>query len=231
MEATRRHVLIGGMSALAGSAVEASIVRGICGGRNGFLANNSGEDEEEMYKEMFLAMAQGLQDGNVVISSPDITYLRPHAFANMAWFKGGGKSPYRLYVDLPNCMQIGTGTLGSVFYHSNLMSVNLPSLVNMYGSNNFEEAKCEEISLPNLVSFANHTWMRCYDLKVLDLPSVTSKTGSFFVYECTSLEHVYLPKMTLTALGGKSYIAQQNCNHAAIFHLQDGDYDYQGNPV
>ncbi len=118
-----------------------------------------------------------------------------------------------------------------MFYHSNLIYVNLPSLVSMYGSSNFEEVKCEEISLPNLVSFGNHSWMRCYDLKVLNLPSVTSKTGSFFVYECTSLEHVYLPKMTLAALGGKSYIAQQNCNPVAVFHLQDGDYDYQGNLI
>lgn len=231
MNLTRREMVACGMAAIASCPSCASVVKGICGGKGLFSVSN-GEDEEEMYKEMFLAMAQGLQDGDIVISSPDITYLRPHAFANMKWLRNSAQtSPYRLCVDLPNCTQIGVGSLGSVFYHSNLVSVNLPNLVYMYGPTNFEEVKCEEISLPNLVSFANHTWMRCYDLKVLDLPSVTSKTGSFFVYECTSLEHVYLPKMTLAKMGGASYIAQQNCNPAAIFHLQDGDYDYRGNPI
>ena len=105
MNCTRREILSCGMAALAVASSDGSVVKGICGGRNGFFANENGEDEEEMYKEWFLAMAQGLQDEDIVISSPDITYLRPHAFANMRWLRNSAQSPYRLCVDLPNCTQ------------------------------------------------------------------------------------------------------------------------------
>lgn len=202
-------------------------------GARQFFNTKSGNAEEEMYKEMFKAVVCNVPQGKTVrLYDPDITYVGPNFMHNRNWSSSGKQSNSGLIeIDFPSVTQIGVGGLGNAFNDCNLVSVNLPLLILVYGGNNFQKNKCVEISLPNLTNFQNHDFSYSTTLKTLRLPSVTSKSGSFFVYQCSALENVYLDSMTLSELGGASYIAQQACNSAAVFHLADGDFDYQGNPI
>jgi len=235
---TRRDFIAGVSAMAAGLALpgEAVVVKSAAAARSTIFSNST-DEEEEMYKEMFLGLVQLPEDGKTLnLSSDAVTSIRSNLFSNWKWRMNDAHtstigSTMQVIVDLPNCLTIGTTSFGSVFADCNLIGVSMPSLANCYGGNNFSRSLCAEISLPALTNFGNHEFSYSSTLKTLNLPSVTSKSGSFFVYNCSALENVYLPKMTLAALGGASYIAQQQCNSAAVFHLQDGDYDYQGNPV
>lgn len=200
-----------------------------------FLGASRGNAEEEMYKEMFLALVQGQTSGTVTLKSDDVMSVRCRLLDYWKWLAnssgGAVQSQATVAIDFPNCVEIGNNSFGGTFNDCNLASVNLPELVYLRGGVNFQRNICTEINLPKCVSFANHDFSYSSTLKTLRLPSVTSKSGSFFVYQCSALENVYLDSMTLSKLGGASYIAQQSCNSAAVFHLADGDYDYHGNPI
>ena len=189
--------------------------------------------EEEMYKEMFEAVVANVPAGKTVrIFDPDVVFVGGNFLNARVWTQSGSSTNSgNIEIDFPNVVQIGVGSIGKCFLQCNLTSVNMPNLVNAYGGENFSNNMCTEIYLPSLVAFANHEFSYSSTLKTLRLPSVTRKTGSFFVFHDYALEDVYLPKMTLADLGGASYIAQQACNSSAVFHLKDGDYDYQGNPI
>ena len=188
-----------------------------------------------MYKEMFEAVVCNVPQGKVVrLYDPDITYVGPYFLFQRFWTRTSSSlisQRGQIAIDFPNVTQIGIGPIGECFDRCGLVSVNLPKLANMYGTWNFAYNECSEISLPLVTSFGNHDFSFSATMKTLNLPSVTSKRDSFFVYSCSALEDVYLPKMKLSDLGGASYIAQQACSSAAVFHLKDGDYDYQGNPI
>lgn len=205
----------------------------LIGMRNAMMATSNSNKEEEMYKEMFRAVVCNVPNGETVrLYDPDITYVGPYFLYNRGWNASGQNNDSGfIEIDFPNVVQCGTGGLGASFYNCRLKSVNLPSLVHCYGGANFQSHFCTEINLPLLQNIANHEFSYSATLKTLNLPSLTSKSGSFFVYQCSALEHVYIPQMTLSQLGGASYIAQQSCNSAAVFHLKDGDYDYQGNLI
>ena len=202
-----------------------------------YLGTSKGNAEEEMYKEMFVGLVQSPEvGGHLDLVSDAVLNVRPHLMNYWKWIlnpqhNGTVVSGATLSVSFPNCKTIGTTSFGSVFKDCGLVSVSLPELEHLYGAENFMSSLCTEISLPKLLNFNNHEFSYSSTLKTLRLPSVTSKSGSFFVYQCSALENVYLDSMTLSQLGGASYIAQQACNSAAVFHLADGDYDYQGNPI
>ena len=230
----QRREFISGMLATAAGAAIASPVRSSVGGKMIFVGNEENDSEEEMYKEMFRALVCNVPAGEVVrLYDPEITYVGPGFLYQRQWLPQGGSNGGFIEVDFPNVTQIGCSSIGNCFDRCNLISVNLPRLTNMYGTYNFAYHYCTEMDFPMLKMFGNHDFSFSSTLKTLNLPSVTSRGGSayFFVYNCTALEDVYLPKMTLAQLGGASYIAQQQCNSAAVFHLADGDYDYQGNPI
>ena len=188
-----------------------------------------------MYKEMFLALVQGQASGTMTLKSDDVTSVRCRLLDCWKWIAnssgGAVQSQAVVTIDFPNCIEVGNNSFGNTFNDCNLASVNLPELVYLRGGSNFQRNICTEINLPKCVSFSNHEFSYSSTLKTLRLPSVTSKSGSFFVYQCSALENVYIESMTLSQLGGASYIAQQSCNSAAVFHLKDGDYDYQGNLI
>ena len=206
-------------------------------GARQFFNTKSGNAEEEMYKEMFLGLVQRPEvGGHLDLVSDAVLNVRPNLMHLWRWtldpqHTSTVTSYATVSVNFPNCKGIGTTTFGSVFNDCGLVSVSLPELEHSYGAENFRGNLCTEISLPKLLNFNNHDFSYSPTLKTLRLPSVTSKSGSFFVYQCSALEDVYLDSMTLSQLGGASYIAQQACNSAAVFHLADGDYDYQGNPI
>ena len=229
----QRREFISGMLATAAGAAIASPVRSSVGGKMIFVGNEENDSEEEMYKEMFRALCCNVPEGEVVtIRDDEITYIGPNFLNGRNW--SADSSNMRtgfLRIEFPSVVQIGVGGLGACFYQCNLVEVDMPVLEKANGGRNFSEYKGVEITLPSLKNFANHDFSYSSTLKVLNLPSCTSRSGSFFVYNDTALEDVYLPQMTLAQLGGASYIAQQQCNSAAVFHLADGDYDYRGNPI
>ena len=190
-----------------------------------------------MYKEMFLGLVQFPEaGGHLNLKSDAVQNVRSCLMDLWKWVNNAGNtsmvdSRATVSVNFPSCKTIGTTAFGRVFKDCGLVSVSLPELEHIYGTENFWINKCTEIYLPKLQNFNNHDFSNSSTLKTLRLPSVTSKSGNFFVYNCSAIEDVYLPLMTLSQLGGASYIAQQNCNSAAVFHLADGDYDYQGNPI
>lgn len=206
-------------------------------GAKQFFTTKSGNSEEEMYKEMFLGLVQSPEvGGHLDLVSDAVLNVRPNLMNYWKWILNPQNnstvvSGATMSVDFPNCKTIGTTAFGAVFKDCGLVSVSLPELEHSYGAENFSGSLCTEISLPKLRNFDNHEFSYSSTLKTLRLPSVTSKSGRFFVYQCSALEDVYLDSMTLSQLGGASYIAQQACNSAAVFHLADGDYDYQGNPI
>ena len=208
----------------------------LIGSKSGF-ATQLADKEEEMYKEMFLGLVQSPEvGGHLDLVSNAVLNVRPNLMNYWKWILNPQHnstvvSGATMSVDFPNCKIIGTTAFGAVFKDCGLDSVSLPELEHSYGAENFLGSLCTEISLPKLLNFNNHEFSYSSTLKTLRLPSATSKSGSFFVYQCSALENVYLDSMTLSQLGGASYIAQQACNPAAVFHLADGDYDYQGNPI
>jgi hypothetical protein len=206
-------------------------------GARQFFNTKGGNAEESMYKEMFLGLVQSPEvGGHLDLVSDAVLNVRPYLMNYWKWILNPQHnitvvSGATVSVDFPNCKIIGTTSFGAVFKDCGLVSVSLPELEHSYGTENFLGSLCTEISLPKLLNFNNHEFSYSSTLKTLRLPSATSKSGSFFVYQCSALEDVYLDSMTLSQLGGASYIAQQACNSAAVFHLKDGDYDYKGNPI
>lgn len=227
---TRRGFIAGATAMAAGFAMP-GVVKSAAAARSTIFSNST-DEEEEMYKEMFRALVCNVPQGETVrLYDPDITYIGPAFLQDRMWSKTGSTNTGYILIDFPNVSQLGVGGLGGCFRACQLIGVNLPSLQTVNGGENFSASLCTEISLPSLTNFTNHEFSYSSTLKTLNLPSVASKTGSYFVYHDSALEHVYLPKMTLADLGGASYLAQQQCNSAAVFHLADGDYDYQGNPL
>lgn len=230
---TRREVIQSGVATILLGGIEAFAqpVKSAIGAAQ--IKNVVSEDEEEkMYKEMFRALVCNVPQGETVrLYDPDITYIGPAFLRDRKWSKTGSTNTGYILIDFPNVSQLGVGSLGGCFRECQLIGVNLPSLQTVNGGENFMSSLCTEISLPSLTNFTSHEFSYSSTLKTLNLPSVVSKTGSYFVYHDSALEHVYLPKMTLADLGGASYLAQQQCNSAAVFHLKDGDYDYQGKPI
>ena len=199
-------------------------------GARQFFTTKSGNAEEEMYKEMFLACVAPVPLGETVTIESDVpTFIGPSFLAHRAWVlnslnpqSSGGR-----IISFPNVTQIGLGSLGGVFADAHVVSVNLPKLENAYGGTNFQRFYGDTIELPLLKNFANHEFSYTPTLKTLRLPSVTSKSGSFFVYQDTALENVYLDSMSMATLG-VSYVAQQACSTAAVFHCSDGTISYNG---
>ena len=190
--------------------------------------------EEEMYKELFRALVSGTESDAgfpIRVFDDSVTWLTASCFRDRYWSKSGTGMNRLFEIDFPNVEEIGVGSIGNVFERAGIVSVNLPKLKTTHGGSNFQNNLCDEIRLPQLVAFGNHDFSYSTTLKILDLPSVTNKSGRYFVYQDTALEHVYLPQMTISALGGASYLSQQQCNSAAIFHLKDGDYHADGTPV
>jgi hypothetical protein len=232
---TRRGFIAGATAMAAGLAMP-GVVKSAAAARSTIFSNST-DEEEEMYKEMFLGLVQSPEaGGRLDLVSDAVLNVRPCLMDFWKWILNPQhtstvNSNATVSVNFPNCKSIGTTSFGNVFKDCGLVSVSLPELEHSYGTYNFSYNLCTEISLPKLQNFNNHEFSYSATLKVLRLPSVTSKSGNYFVYNCSALENVYLPQMTLAQLGGASYIAQQQCNSAAVFHLQDGDYDYQGSPL
>lgn len=231
MTYSRRNFLkfTGFSTAALGSAIaSASVVKSLTGAKNSSLLKTIETD----YKLLFSILASGVPDNTLVhISDPDITWIAPGFLSQRKFKPNATVSSGLIEVDFPNVTQLGCGASGNTFTNCNLSVANIPNLENIYGSYNFQSFSGTELNFPLLTNFNTHDFSYSDTLKILTLPSVVRKTGAFFVYQDTALEHVYLPKMTLSALGGASYIAQQQCNSAAVFHLADGDFDYQGNPL
>lgn len=156
------------------------------------------------WKAMFMACVTTVPIGKtVLLESDEVTLIGPYFLSNRAWNTSGGdpgrpETIGKIAISFPNVTRLGVGSLGRCFEACGLVSVNLPELSSVVGGLNFGFYCGTEIDLPKLTNFTNHDFSYSSTLKTLNLPSVTSKSGSFFVYHDTALENVYIPKMTLS---------------------------------
>lgn len=79
------------------------------------------------------------------------------------------------------------------FYYSNLTSVNLPNATT-FGTNAFAYSQVTNVNLPLASSFGQSSFMGCYNLTSLALPSLGTVNSS--IRSCSKLKVVDLAKAT-----------------------------------
>lgn len=154
---------------------EGSIVRSVIGARQSGLAI-SAEDEEEMYKELFLGLvARNLTE----ISDPNVIEIGPRAFSGY-----GGYAPYISIkkVDFPNATTIGQRAFEGCW---GITYLNVPKLSGMIPDYAFAslESYEGEIYLPLATSLGNRVFFNCFKVRKIYLPNVVSIANDSYLFQ------------------------------------------------
>lgn len=160
-----RRGFIAGATAMAAGLAMSGVVKSAAAARS-TIFSNSNDEEEEMYKEMFLAL---LQRTSGTWEDSEATSIGAYAFTN--WATNYGMTSDLVSVNFPNATSIGNNAFQACL---RLTSASLPKVISV-GANAF--GSCEalpSIHLPLVASIPTRVFFNCFQMRLIDISGATT---------------------------------------------------------
>lgn len=178
MNLTRREMVVCGVAAIASCPSCASVVKGICGGK-GLFSGSNGEDEEAMYKEMYLSLTTGISTfGDELVD--DVSYrIRPWFASNLTAFT---KLTFSVATDIQGHAFRGNSTIREI-------SIPAASMTGAYAF--FNDSSLVSIEAPICKDMGARSLEGCSSLVAVYVNDVNFNETRNFPWGCNNPNTVF----------------------------------------